>query len=463
MNPEEFDKRLKQAFKTENLIPKEDLWENIASQIQPNQKKGFWHFLTPFMIIAVISSVSAYYLLTDKQSISIASDKNIAKIDFNNNDKKNIQNYELKRTNTTQTPAKKSDLNIQSSIDDSYTELNNSKHAKQQTNSNRQQNKSISRNKLILNNNKSEKQAEHSFVSQTSVNMIDIFSISKINFRLKQQMPIFSNELLKSENNIFLSKTVNNKTKSLNDAKWSLIFGIGPQLALNKIKIPEEHLPFVHKNLWDNQNQLTHNGTGFHTNLFLNYKFSKLFSLESGIEYGIRTEDIKLDISSDEIAIRTANNNILKYEKLKLLVIVINPDGTKDSTFYDAISSFNLAVNNKYQSFTIPINLRTEFKISDNTVMQIGLGGGLTYLYSKKSTHYDILNEKKIEDHKNKLLTSSLNTRLSLLTNFNDIGRIGVYTGFQLYTTPWQAINNQYNISMRDFQIGMTYQKPLNW
>jgi hypothetical protein len=460
MNPEEFDKRLKQTFKTENLIPKEDLWENIASQIQPNQKKSFWLYFTPIILAVVVSSAAAYYFISDNKNNAIISSNNTE-----------IQNPQLQNQSTeiNQTNKKQVSKGIKEATGIAKTNTSESKgliseKPTSESNLSSSKSKSKSPRNPLFNTKHQEiiKDATPSLFQNQDI-QFDIFSISKIKFRKRFQTPLFNNELLKNETNPFVANNSNRKNKTNNESKWSLLYAVGPQLALNKVEIPAEHKAFVHKKLWDNQNQLTHNGTGFHTNLLLNYKFSKLFSLESGIEYGIRTEDIKLDISSDEIAIRNSSNNIIKYDKLKLLVIVINPDGTKDSTFYDAISSFNLAVNNKYHSITIPVNFKSEFKLSENTAIQLGIGGGFSYLFSKKTVHYDILNEKKVEEQKNRLFTSSLNTKITLLTNFNDIGRIGVYTGFQVYNTPWQVINNQYSIGMRDFQFGMTYQKPLNW
>ena len=57
MSPEEFDNRLKSAFQDENLPPKEQLWANISSQLEPKAKTPFWYWLLPAIITATIAVV----------------------------------------------------------------------------------------------------------------------------------------------------------------------------------------------------------------------------------------------------------------------------------------------------------------------------------------------------------------------------------------------------------------------
>ncbi|MDP2174667.1 MAG: hypothetical protein Q8K70_02020 [Bacteroidota bacterium] len=456
MNPEEFDRRLKKAFNKENLQPKEDLWEHIASKIEPKQKKGIWFYILP--VIATLFTIGAIAYFYDsnnnhKQILATENNESILAETLASKEEKNIIS-----SNTSNEKIDKSDnfdiektTNKRSKNKSNKSQLTDTKSIKKISNWNYPitpiENKSISLKPI------------ESDVNSSKIDL-NIFSITKINFRKTVFFPEFFKDKLPKEP---IAKNLNpNKTKSNDDSKWSFIIGMGPQLAINQINLPQDKKDYVHKELWNNKNQLTHNGTGFQSHLLLNFKPSKIFSFETGLSYGIRTEDIKLDVSSDEIAARNSEKKILLYNKIKLLVIVYT-DSTQDSTFYDAISSFNLAVNNKYHTLTLPINIKSEFMLTDNTGISFGLGGGISYLYAKKSIHYDIINEKKIEQKKQSFITSSFNTRVSLFTNFNDIGKIGIYAGFQFYSKPWQVTDKQYSIGMRDLQLGIMFQKPLNW
>jgi hypothetical protein len=460
MNPEEFDRRLRKSFNKENLPPREDLWENIASKIETKPKRGFWFFTIPVLASIFLFSMIAF----------IFNSKD-------NNHQANVnQNYTAKAeekkviNNENEAPVVTTDINT--SLKSNDNQANKEELKLQEI---KKLNSSIDLS--IVNKEKTiSSSSKPSFLNKFSNQLLTqtennndwisnfdqtIFSLSKINYRKTSFFPQFFREFLPNEQ---VSKPSHNQSNhSNNDSKWSLIFGVGPQLAVNKINLPNQQKDFVHKDLWNNKNQLTNNGTGFQSHLNLNYKINKYFNFETGLNYGLRTEDIKLDVSSFDIAARNSNKKILLYNKILLLVIVINPDGSTDSTFYDAVSSFNLAVNNKYQSLTIPININSEFMISENTGFNIGIGGGLSYLFSTKSTHFDIINEKKVETKKQSMLTSSLNSKITMFTNFNDIGRIGLYFGFQVYTQPWQVAKKQYSIGMRDLQMGMMFQKPLNW
>jgi hypothetical protein len=57
MNPEEFDNKLKKSFERENWPPKEELWQNISSQLDQKSKFNFWWVFTISAILIGMFSV----------------------------------------------------------------------------------------------------------------------------------------------------------------------------------------------------------------------------------------------------------------------------------------------------------------------------------------------------------------------------------------------------------------------
>jgi hypothetical protein len=74
-----------------------------------------------------------------------------------------------------------------------------------------------------------------------------------------------------------------------------------------------------------------------------------------------------------------------------------------------------------------------------------------------------LVNEIVKTENKKSTLNTSLNTQIAFYTNFNDVGQIGIYSGFTMFNNPWQINQKQYSISMKDIQFGITYRKPLQW
>ena len=157
-----------------------------------------------------------------------------------------------------------------------------------------------------------------------------------------------------------------------------------------------------------------------------------------------------------DIAARNNNEDILNYLRLKLFIAV----GT-DTTFFDATQSFALVTKNKYSIITVPLRFQYEQPINRNTFVSLGLGGGASIVKNNTTTHYDMVKEKEVQKNSSKYLTASLNTMLSLYTNYNGIGQFGIYGGYQMYLTPFK-VNEQYSVRMSDLQFGVLFRRPLD-
>lgn len=250
----------------------------------------------------------------------------------------------------------------------------------------------------------------------------------------------------------------------LNSRHW-LNFGIAPQQSINKIDISNDSQAWVHRQLWDNKYKMTGNGIGLHAFVSYAYKFGKKqqFSFETGLDYTLRTENIRLNENSYDIASRDSSNRIQKYVRVILLQLVVyNPvTGKNDTTNYLASSSYSMAVSNRYHSITVPLHVNAEFKLSPNTYVSAGLGGGVSLISSRSSEHMDMIWGESKTQGASRSLTASLSSRLALYTNFNDYGQIGIYSGFRTYLSPWEINTKQYAIKMSDLQFGITFRKPL--
>jgi hypothetical protein len=244
------------------------------------------------------------------------------------------------------------------------------------------------------------------------------------------------------------------------DNKWWLNFGVGYQIAYNNFHSTYDSATKnkIHRTLIDNEDQLTNNGAGFQMHLNLQNKFGKgnRFSFETGVNYSYRTEDIKINEQTYDIAARNNSDDILNYLRLKLFIAVGN-----DTTFFDATQSFALVNKNKYSIITVPLRFQYEQPLNRNTFVSLGLGGGASIIKNKTTTHYDMVKEKDFQKSSSTQLTASLNTMLSLYTNYNGIGQFGIYGGYQMYLSPFK-VNEQYGVRMSDLQFGVILRRPLD-
>ena len=486
MNPEEFDNKLKKSFERENWPPKEELWQNISSQLDQKSKFNFWWVFTIYAILIGIIIIGQQLSGSFKKETTISNNEQKALNTPNETTTSKEQQVSTSQNDESRQETEYSTSKKQSGTDDDKS-IKSSRETAQstiQSRTARQSNKaSKSSPKLPANDNssfaKTSTPLETNFPNSSLTSLVksseninslgnamasnaDFYQINFLRFKnFQAKSNLFSLSFFNPIETLATNKKfkTNKKTNPKEFyEKWFLAFGIGPQFNINTVNVPNELESYVHKDLWKNKENTTHNGIGFNTFALLNYKFGRNFIFETGLDYRLRTEDIKLDITSIDIAARNNANQIIQYANIKLLYIVGN-----DTTFYDALASFNLAVKNKYHVITIPFNFKKEIAVSDQSYLSFGLGGGLSYLFSNTLKHIDLVNEIVKTENKRSALNTSINTQLAYYTNFNDIGQIGVYTGYTLFTNPWQINQKQYSISMRDVQFGITYRKPLQW
>jgi hypothetical protein len=470
MSPEEFDNRLKSAFQDENLPPREQLWANISSQLEPKAKTPFWYWLLPAIVVATVAVV---WVGNQKPaSKETAIETNIEPTPSN---KPPIESKEVAlSSNTTQNQANESIAKVNNSgsaISGQAKTKNDKKNGnKNQANSKRGNSDNLtSKSPLIIaGKDSSDGQSMRPIgvfhvdddVEALGLKNHPLFKLIGFPNFLKQYKLEDLNSINNVTNQINCFKNPEPKrpakTGDFSSKRW-FTFGLGPQLAINSIKVNQDSQAWVHKHLWENKDRLTSNGSGFQAFGHLALKLGKKqrFIFETGLNYSIRTEEIKLNESSYDIAARDNSGKINQYTQILLKVIY----GT-DTTKYLAVSNFSLAVNNKYHILTLPIRLSAEHKISEATYMSYGLGGGFSMLSSHNTEHLNMIWGNSVKERNSTQFSASLNANLSLYTNFNDIGQIGVYTGFQMYLNPWKVNSNQYAINMRDMQLGITFRKP---
>ncbi|MES2619186.1 MAG: hypothetical protein V4613_15015 [Bacteroidota bacterium] len=493
MNPEEFDKRLSNCFKDEFLPPDDKLWQNINTRLDQGGKKPFWYWLAPVVIVFV--AVGAWLLggngMTEKSNNTAEGAKNssIASNNSNTNNKNNalIETEETEENETTDTDNNSSTTNSETpelpvkavsgnnnvTIEKS-SEKNNNPAVKKKPKTVRSSSSSSSSSSTTSTTNP--------FVSTTPTTVTPnsttddneyvvplrgrrIKSLHNfIYFFNADSLITFNNPIKKAA----LAPTKRSSPYTNNpvdfDKKWWWNFGMGPQIAYNKISVPGDLKDYVHHALWDNKSKLTRNGSGFQSQLFLGYRFTKHFSIESGLQYSLRTEPIKMNVTSYDIPARDNNKKIVGYIQIPLIVIATDPNtGKKDTTYYDAVSNFSLAATNKYHVFTVPLRFNAEWKLANKFRLIGGIGAGLSMISSKKSSHIDIVEGNEVTEKKLRSFSGSMGAHLGFYTNFNDIGEIGIYSSFQMYAAPWQINNKQYAIKMSDMQFGISFRRPLNW
>lgn len=470
MSPEEFDNRLKSAFQDENLPPREQLWANISSQLEPKAKTPFWYWLLPAIVVLTVAVVWVGNQKPVAKETAIETN-----IEPAISSKALIEIKEVAlSSNTTQNQANENVAKVDNSgsaISDQAKMKNDKNNGKENQANSKLGNRDnlTSKSQLIISGNDSS--------NGESMRPLGVFHVDDgVEALGLKNHPLFKLigfpsflkpyklEDLNSINNVtnqincFKNSESNRPTKigDFSSKRW-FTFGLGPQLAINSIKVNQDSQAWVHKHLWENKDRLTSNGSGFQAFGHLALKLGKKqrFIFETGLNYSIRTEEIKLNESSFDIAARDNNGKINQYTQILLKVIY----GT-DTTEYLAVSNFSLAVNNKYHILTLPFRLSAEHKISEATYMSYGLGGGFSMLSSHNTEHLNMIWGNSVKERNSTQYSASLNANLSLYTNFNDIGQIGVYTGFQMYLNPWKVNSNQYAINMRDVQLGITFRKP---
>lgn len=246
------------------------------------------------------------------------------------------------------------------------------------------------------------------------------------------------------------------------DSKWWLSFGIGPQLAFNRLSITNDSQAYIHKDLWANRKKVTHNGAGINTHASALYKIvnsgRRSVSFETGLFFSFRTEEIRLNETTYDIEHRAANNQIDTYARFPGYI----PPVTTDTNWFDATQAFTSIATNKYRVLTVPLRFNYEQRVSANSFVSAGIGAGISMISSKSTTHYNLVDEKDQTMKSTYRFTASWNTSVAFYTNYNAIGQIGIYTAFNSYMGPWMVASKQYGIKMRDLQFGLLFRMPLS-
>ncbi|MEZ4803953.1 MAG: hypothetical protein R2852_00295 [Bacteroidia bacterium] len=503
MSPEEFDNRLKSSFQDEYLPPKEHLWANISEKLDRKARKPLWYWLLPVLIVVSASLIWIGNGFTNsKNKMAVVQENNIENITSSNVDDtetntgndseastvKTVQIIELESSHRSATSTAsenvKTEKLINTNAENGSSTRVNTRHKAIENQINKPQVGFTSLN----NTNNSSASAINGQNSNSSLNNIqrdfnsilnddlNYLSLGYIGFPYfniyfntdNESMIAFTRPNNSSNKNQGSAKKVKNSktdySPDLSSKHW-LSFGIGPQRAMNSLKINQDSQAWVHHHLWDNKGKMTNNGVGVQAFANYQYKFGKnnRFSFETGLNYSLRTEDIRINESSYDIAARDNDGRIKKYTPILLLLIIPNPNGGFDTTTYSAVSNFSLAVKNKYHVFTLPIRFNSEHRISTNTFFSFGLGGGMSLISSSNSEHLDMIEGSSKKQSKSTQMSASFNSRISVYTNINNSGQFGVYAGVQTYLNPWTINSNQYSIKMSDLQFGINYRLPLNF
>lgn len=462
MNQEEFDRRLKKTFNNEFAPPKEELWENIASRINPKRRFPLWLFILPVAIVLLASLPFIYFNSLKNTKVAIV-EKTEQPIAITSSEPENLitNNSETTEPNKTiENKAQPGALNLKA---ENKSTLFLNKHNIVSNKSSHISQLNLDNN-LALNNNSSNSAAVNIQTSNISRNELISYEDLRINLiNYKKHPNVFLFEKFDKIDNpmrgLLTHKTKNKENIDLESYKWFMNFGIGPQLNINNINMNKNIQPYVHKDLWSNKNQITANGSGFLAFANIGRKLNKNFGIETGFSFNRRTEDIRMDIQSYDIATRDNRNKIDNYANVKLYFI--SPVG--DTTFYDAVASFNQANKNRYNIYSIPINFFSEHKISNQMLVNFSLGTNFSYITEKNNIHYNCTSERKISNQKTQMFNVALNPKISFYTNFNNYGQIGVFAAYQMYLKDFNAISGQYGIKMSDLQMGVSFRKPLNF
>lgn len=504
MSPEEFDNRLRSSFNDEFVPPKEHLWRNIDTRLDQQTKKPVWYWLAPLAIVAVatIAWLSNADIIGDKTDApntnTIAAVNNSTSAQSADAPANNQTTTTLAETNNNSTANSISESTDLPKIAKEGYESNNTPNRNSNSNAvtgktRSGKSKSTKKPKTLYSENPTAKSGSNNNGSDINNNSTlasnSDNSANKNNTRLESEInnqsvfsKLFFIKRFKRNFSIdMLSKADLSPIKwpvlaapgkgqhtaedmawggNFEDNEWWLNFGFGNQVAFNRFHATYDSITKnkIHRTLIDNEDELTHNGSGFQMHINIQNKFGKnnRFSFETGINYSYRTEDIKMNEQTYDIAARNNSDDILNYLRLKLFIAV----GT-DTTFFDATQSFALVEKNKYSIITVPLRFQYEQPLNRNTFLSLGLGGGASIVKNNTTTHYDMVKEKDFQKSSSKYLTASLNTMLSLYTNYNGIGQFGIYGGYQMYLTPFK-VNEQYGVRMSDLQFGVLFKRPLD-
>lgn len=504
MSPEEFDNRLKSSFQDEYLPPKENLWVNISTSLDQKAKTPVWHWLLPVLVAFSVSIIWLGSNLTDSVK----------------NEEANVQSSETS-TIVESTSASTNNANSSSSYDVSVNESKVNSSVKQNTsestmnesirstNNNTSSNDEIRSIDASTNNKAPQKSNDEPLFQKTPkaktpskksdldkylddyrnrnnnnnfANSLNdknknslLFDDELITFLKAASYPNFSKKIVleddlmaqapkenKSKNKAKSSNN-NNSVANLESSNW-LSFGFGPQISYNSLNMNNDSQEYIHKHLWENRDMVTRNGSGINSFLTYSFKFGKTkrFSFETGLLYSLRTEIIRFNKSTEDIALRDNSNKVQYYVRGAIVYFVVPrvPGPGNDTTYYNAVQNFSMDVTNKYSVLTIPLRFNFEQKIKGTTFFSLGLGAGLSMISSKSTKYYDMVYEKEKTVENQRYFTGSLNTQMSFYTRFNDVGQIGIYSGFQTYLKPWTVNNKQYSINMSDLQFGIMFKRP---
>ena len=475
MNQEEFDNRLSDSFKQEHLPPDKRLWESISARLDENPKKRFPLWLIPVFIAVVAASAWLIISMGHETKLASGSDnkiiaapKNKRTLDSEANTRSNLTNevthYDAK---TSQNGSTK--LTVATDYIKTNLEQPNKPKIKIPVNRNNEglsigNASNLTSIEPILNHLIA---TDHLNVLPTNYDFNDIFLSKQL--YLKPFLALFTapreessiDASVKTKKGRLIRSRYTKQPVNF-DSKWWWSVGAGPQISGNKAIINNDSVSWIHKDLWNNRDMMSHSGTGFHSQFLLGHQFGQHFSIESGLQFNIHTEDINFNITSYSVETRDQKSNIITaYEDS--LVLWIHLVGAPDSTFYYATRNFSLASKNRYHIFSIPIKFNYEQNITSNTKLITGLGMGFSGITSKSVTHLNLTNDRYIVEKKSTQFTASFSAQLGMYTNINEIGQLGFYTNFQLYAKPWEMGNKQYAIRMSDLQFGLSFRRPLNW
>ena len=436
MSHEEFDKRLKAAFKQEFEAPQSALWEGIEAALnkKPKRKYGLFMLLTLLVIGGI--GLSLALVNNNKKIQSYSHSKSIKLAPFNHSHKhqSHSDNNQLTFVTTTSSIKLPTFTLFNNALNQYYQHLPTCGGV------------IYSDNQWPFNNSNN----ISNYLAAIETNEETPHMIMS---GFQKRTPAFTDESLGSAYRKKAPKWMNSLM-----SKHHLELSFGPQISNNSIDINKDSQAWVHYHLWDNKNKMTNKGGGFSAKLNYQYKLGKKqqYGLSIGCEYGQRSEAIQLNESSFDIAARDNSGKILQYTQILIKVILGN-----DTTVYLASSNYALATTNKYKIISIPIEFSRDFAISQHSFAQLSTGLGLTYIQSQNNTHIDMIWGENKTVSKQEMLNATLNAKLALYTQFNNIGYIGVYAGYKDYLQPWTVNANQYRIHMRDLQFGLSFRKPL--
>ena len=510
MSPEEFDNRLRASFKDEYLPPKEQLWQNINTRLDQKPAGSVWHWLAPVIIVAVVGLAWIGNALMFKKNPEIAvventstanadSAGNIAPaLTENGNNNSNSSTVYENANPSSKSLEEAQNSNAKSSDDklaskspvnaDNKVEKSNSSNSNSQSNGLDQSNSSESENetspssRFSHSNNKfgkntnsdgtSNRRPKRNAIATSEGGLINSIT-GNDDYTTETRMRNF--EKFKHSLNIdnaetfsfFPSKKKKTFAERKRDAilnsgdfsnnKWWLNIGIGQQVSYNTAEIGKDSIDYIHKDLYKDIKKMTGNSGGFNVFGTVQRKFgnNNRFSVELGLQYSMRKEMIGLNESTLDIKIADQNNKIKYYINSFGFFV----DG-QDTIPFLLTESFAYVRKNTYNVITLPFRFNVEQGITSNTFVSLGLGGGLSYINSQSTGHYNMVQQKELKVNSN-YFTGSLNTMLSLYTNYNAAVQLGMYTGYQMYLTPF-SVKGQYQIKMRDLQIGFTCKVPLD-